>query len=174
MSLSLYDASVLSYLQTIDALDALLEKSRLHLIEQGIDPEEIVAARLYPDMLPLGFQVAQCRFHSVAAIEAILSGELKMRERGPQLDYAGLQALVAETAQALRAVDAAALNARAGHDVLFRPQDREMHFTAEGFLTSFSLPNFHFHASIAYAILRSKGAPIGKRDFMGAVRLVEA
>ena len=64
-----------------------------------------------------------------------------------------------------------AVNALVGHDLTFRVGDRALPFTAEGFLMSFSLPNFFFHATTAYDILRHKGAPLGKRDFIGKLKL---
>ena len=63
------------------------------------------------------------------------------------------------------------VNACAGKDVIFSVGDRKLPFTAEGFLQTFSLPNFFFHATTAYDILRSKGVPIGKRDFLGKMKM---
>jgi hypothetical protein len=63
------------------------------------------------------------------------------------------------------------VNAFEGKDVIFQIGDRKLPFTAEGFLLSFSLPNFHFHATTAYDILRSKGVKIGKRDYLGQMRM---
>ncbi len=65
------------------------------------------------------------------------------------------------------------VNALEGKDVVFQVRDMKLPFKAEGFLLSFSLPNFHFHATTAYDILRSKGVPLGKRDYMGKLRLKE-
>ena len=69
------------------------------------------------------------------------------------------------------AIDAAEVDAFLGRDMRFAFGERQMNFTAENFLLSFSLPNFYFHAATAYDILRSKGLPLGKRDFMGRVRI---
>ena len=87
------------------------------------------------------------------------------------LDYAGLQALVAEARSELSALTPEAVDALVGRDVVFKLGERALPFTAEGFLMSFSLPNFFFHATTAYDILRHKGAPLGKRDFMGRLNL---
>jgi hypothetical protein len=89
----------------------------------------------------------------------------------PPLDYAALQKLVADAREALQKVTPAEVNALEGGDMEFQFRDFKMPFTAEGFLMSFSLPNFYFHAATAYDILRSKGVPLGKRDFMGALRM---
>ena len=171
MSLTLYDASVLNYLQTLDAMGAILDKSLAHCREHDRNPEEIVAARLHADMLSFGFQVQQLALHSLGAVNAVLSGELNMRERKPPLDYAGLQAAIAGTRESLREIAPETVNARAGAPVIFNAPGRQMPFTAEGFLMSFSLPNFYFHATTAYALLRSNGVPLGKLDFVGALRL---
>ena len=87
------------------------------------------------------------------------------------LDYAGLQGLVADARAALQAVTPEEINALEGRDLIFEIGSRQMPFTVEGFLLSFSTPNLHFHATTAYDILRSKGVPLGKRDYMGQLRL---
>ena len=86
----------------------------------------------------------------------------------------GLQGLVTQTIEALSAWTPEAVNALAGKDVSFALGERKLPFTAEGFLMSFSLPNFYFHAATAYDILRSNGVPLGKRDFMGRLNLKKA
>jgi hypothetical protein len=82
-----------------------------------------------------------------------------------------LQKLVADAREALAALKPADVNAFEGRDMAFQFRDLKMPFVAEGFLLSFSLPNFHFHATTAYDILRSKGVPLGKRDYLGQLRL---
>ena len=171
MAISLYDASVLSYLQLLDAAKGFLQKGRDWCEANGVDPEEVVQDKLFDDMRPFGFQVYQMGFHSAGAMAAIRDGVLEM-VRGTPTDYAGLQAIVAKAAADLRALDPAEVNSWEGRDVAFRvPGKDDRMFTAEGFLLSFSLPNFHFHAATAYDILRRRGAPLGKLDFMGALRL---
>ena len=86
-------------------------------------------------------------------------------------DYAGLQALVAGARDELAALTPEAVDALIGRDVTFKLGERTLPFTAEGFLMSFSLPNFFFHATTTYAILRHLGAPLGKRDFIGRLKL---
>jgi uncharacterized protein len=170
MSFSLYDATIANYLQIINATDALMTKSLAHFKEKGIDPAGIVEARLCDDMLPFRFQVISLAHHSRGAMEAAKNGVFvppKMQE----LDYAGLQGLVTEAKNELAAWTPESVNALVGRDVTFKLGDRALPFTAEGFLMSFSLPNFFFHATTAYDILRHKGAPIGKRDYMGRLKL---
>jgi hypothetical protein len=105
------------------------------------------------------------------AIEGVRKGVFTPPPELPPLDYAGLQKVVADARAALERLTAADVDALEGRDVVFQFRDFKMPFTAEGFLLSFSLPNFYFHATTAYDILRSKGVPLGKRDFMGSLRL---
>jgi hypothetical protein len=171
MAISLYDASVLSYLQILDAAKGFLQKGRDWCEATGVDPEEVVQDKLFEDMRPFGFQVYQMGFHSAGAMAAMRNGVLEFG-RGTPTNYAGLQELVAKAASDLRALDPAEVNGWEGRDVAFRvPGKDDRVFTAEGFLLSFSLPNFHFHAATAYDILRMRGVPVGKLDFMGALRL---
>ncbi len=89
----------------------------------------------------------------------------------PPHDYRTMQKHVADARAALEKLDPAEVNGLEGKDVVFRFRSFEMPFTAENFLMSFSLPNFYFHATTAYDILRQKGVPLGKRDFMGQMRM---
>jgi len=171
MAFSLYDATVANYLQILGAVGGFLEKSLTHFREKGIDPAEIVEARLTPDMLPFRFQIVSVAHHSRGAMEAAQKGVFVPPSGKPDLDYAALQALVAEARNELAALTPESVSALAGRDVTFKLGERALPFTAEGFLMSFSLPNFFFHATTAYDILRHKGAPLGKRDFRGRLKL---
>jgi hypothetical protein len=173
MAISLYDGSVKSYLQTLAAVSGFLDRGLAYCREKNLDPEEIVETRLYPDMLPFRFQVQSVVHHSLGAIEGIKKRRLSPASRPPAThDYPALQALVAD-ARAMRSSDLtpAAINAYEGGTVIFEFRNTSLPFTTEEFLLSFSLPNFHFHATTAYDILRSKGVPLGKRDYLGALRL---
>ncbi|MEO8297236.1 MAG: DUF1993 domain-containing protein [Burkholderiales bacterium] len=171
MAISLYDISVLSYLQTVTAVSSFLERGLTHCQDNGIDPQSVVETRLFADMLPFRFQVQSVVHHSIGAIEAIKSGVFRPPSGLPPHTYAELQALIAGTAEALHKLTPEEVNAREGADMVFEIGGKQMPFTTEGFVQSFSLPNFHFHATTAYDILRAKGAPLGKRDYLGRMRL---
>ncbi|MGY8662247.1 DUF1993 domain-containing protein [Bradyrhizobium sp. UFLA05-109] len=171
MAFSLYDATVANYLQILGAVGGFLDKSLVHFKEKGIDPAEVVETRLAPDMWPLRAQVASVAHHSRGALAAARDGVFVPPSINPDHDYAALQALVTEARNEISALTPEAVDALIGRDVTFKVGDRTVPFTAEGFLMSFSLPNFFFHATTTYAILRHKGAPLGKRDFMGRLRL---
>jgi hypothetical protein len=171
MAVSLYDLSVTNYLQTLGGMESFLARGLTHLQENKIDPNEIVETRLYPDMLPFRFQVLAVAHHSMGAMSGIKAGLFAPPVQLPPLDYAGLQKAVTEAREALQKLTPADVNALEGKDVTFQIRDTKIPFTAESFVQSFSLPNFYFHATTAYDILRSKGVPLGKRDFLGRMRL---
>ena len=100
-----------------------------------------------------------------------MSGVFRPPSDLPTHNYPALQGLIVDTRDALHKLTPEAINARQGAEVVFEIRKSKMLFTIEGFLLSFSLPNFHFHATTAYDILRSKGVPVGKRDYLGALRL---
>jgi hypothetical protein len=170
MAISFYDVSVGSYLQILAAVSGFLAKGREHCAKSGIDLKELVETRLIADMLPFRFQIVSVAHHSLGAIQAIESGVFKPPSSPPDLDYAGLEKRIAEARSGLQAYEREKVDALEGREVLFKIGERTMPFWARDFVLSFSLPNFYFHATTAYDILRMKGAPIGKRDFMGVPR----
>lgn len=171
MAISLYDVTVASYLQALGGVSGFLDRGLAHCRDNNIDPEEIVETRLYGDMLPFRFQIVSVAHHSAGAIEGVKNGAFAPPSDTRPHDYAALQGVVTETRDKLAKLSREEVNALEGGDVLFQIRDFKMPFTAENFLMSFSLPNFYFHATTAYDILRSKGVPLGKRDFMGQMRM---
>ena len=171
MGVALYDLTVASFLQTLGAVDGFLGKGAQYCRDNNIDPESIVESRLWDDMLPFRFQVISVAHHSRGALEGAKNGAFAPPSETRPLTYAQLQELVGESQAALKALTPAEVNALEGKDVTFQMRNFQVPFTAENFLMSFSMPNFYFHAATAYDILRSKGVPLGKRDFMGAMRM---
>ena len=171
MAISLYDVSVRSFLQVLGGVSHFLERGFAHFQDNGIDPEEIVETRFYADMLPFRFQIISVAHHSKGAMAGVKAGFFHPPGAIEPLDYAGLQELVADAEAALKALTPDEVNAFEGKDMFFQFGDRKMPFVAEDFLMSFSTPNLHFHATTAYDMLRSKGVPLGKRDYMGRLRL---
>jgi len=171
MALSLFDVTVAGYLQTTGAIAGVLEKGRAHCAETGADSADLLTTRLAPDMLPLTFQIWSVRHHSLGAIDGCKAGVFAPPPPMPDHDYAGWQGVLAETREALTKITAAEVEALEGRDMVFQLGEMKMPFTAENFLLSFSLPNFYFHAATTYDILRMKGVKLGKRDFMGSMRM---
>jgi hypothetical protein len=171
MAIPLYDVSVTSFQQVLGGVAGFLEKGLAHCKANNIDLNALVETRLAPDMLPFRFQVIAVAHHSLGAIQGAQAGLFKPPSGPMDQDYAGLQKLIADARAGLSKLTPEAVNALEGKDVIFQLGPNKLPFTAEGFLMSFSLPNLHFHATTAYDILRMKGAPLGKRDYMGALRM---
>jgi hypothetical protein len=171
MAVSLYEVSVANFLQTTTAVSGFLDKGLAFCTGNQIDPEEIVESRLAADMLPLRFQIVSVVHHSLGAIEGVKNGAFAPPGKTEPLDYRGLQGLLSNASEGLARLKPEEVNALAGRHVDFQIRDRKVPFTAENFLLSFSLPNFYFHATTAYDILRSKAVPLGKRDFLGRLRI---
>lgn len=169
MTTSFYDLTVGSYLQIVGATAGFLQKGADHCKAEGIDPGEIVQAKLFPDMANFHFQVTSVTHHSLGAIKGIEAGELRP-PKYDDCDYAALQALTAATLAELKALSQDEVNALAERKVVFKMDAIEIPFTAQNFALSFSLPNFYFHATTAYDILRMKGVPLGKIDFLGSIK----
>jgi hypothetical protein len=170
MALSFYDLSVPTYLQTVRALGGCLDRAARHFLETGGDPDDFVGARLFDDMAPLHFQVEAVAHHSVWGLEAIRTGVFGPPALVGAMPFADLQAMIARAVTALEAFTPDEVNGWAGRDLDLQIGPRRLAFTAETFLLSFSLPNIHFHAATAYAILRTRGVPLGKRDYEGLLR----
>jgi hypothetical protein len=171
MAFSLYEATIPSYRQILGAVAGLLGKAESYCAEQKLPPEEIIQARLAPNMLPFAYQVKATTTHSLGAIEGLRKGVFSPDTTPPPQTFAALKTTVSETLAALEAIDAAEIDAFLGRDMRFAFGERQVNYTAENFLLSFSQPNFYFHATTAYDILRWKGLPLGKRDFVGRVRI---
>jgi hypothetical protein len=184
MRTSLYDLSVPTFLQTVSAVGGFLDRTTRHCAETGADLEEVVKARLFPDMAPFHFQIEALTHHAVWGLEAVKTGEFAPPSLVGAMPFADLRAMVGQAVAALEAFTPDEVNSWSGKNLdidLFRPLDEDnastsiwapqtLAFTSETFLLSFSLPNFHFHAVTAYNILRSRGVPLGKRDYEGRLR----
>ena len=170
MSFSLYDATVPIWQQILGSVSGLVDKAQVHCAERKTDPASIIEWRLAKDMLPFGFQVKSTVAHSIGAIEGLRKGVFSP-DRSPWPDsFAGLQEKVSRAIIEIAALAPDEINAFVGRDMRFEFGERKIDFTAENFLVSFSLPNFFFHATTAYDILRAQGLEIGKRDFLGRLK----
>jgi hypothetical protein len=170
MAITLYDATVPCYLQGLGALRTVLDKGLEHARAFGRDSDTLAEARLIEDMRPLWFQVARTVDHSAGALRGVQAG----RYTSPTAEASDYQALIARVEEARAAVAAwtpEQVNALEGGDVVLDGGGPPRTFTAKDYFFSFALPNFHFHNVTAYDILRAQGVPIGKRDYLGQLRL---
>lgn len=170
MAISLYDASVASYLQVLGGIAKVLAKGEKHAAGGGLDLEQIVSYQLRDDMAPFSFQVISVWHHSLGAIKGLRAGLFEPPPKMGGIDYQGLQGLVTEAIEGLEGESREEIDALADKPMLFKAGSMEVPFTASNFILSFSLPNFYFHATTAYDILRLHGVPLGKLDYLGALR----
>ena len=170
MATSLYDLSVPTFLQTVRSIGGFLDRAARHFAETGVDPDTVVDARLVGDMAPFHFQIEAAWHHSVWGVEALKTGVFDPPALVGPVPLAGLQAMIAKAETALEAFTPEEVNCCAGKELDLQIGPRRLAFTPETFILSFSLPNFHFHAVTAYDILRSRGVPLGKRDYEGQLR----
>ena len=171
MTLSFYDCSVTAYQQVLGGVKTALAKAVAHSEETDLDLQSVVDFRLQEDMLPFSFQVISVWHHSLGALKGLQAGVFEPPPAMDPLDFAGLQGLVDEAMAFCAAQTPEAVNALAEGPMVFRVRGREMPFTTDNFLLSFSLPNVHFHATTTYSILRHLGVPLGKMDYLGQLRL---
>jgi hypothetical protein len=170
MSISFYELSVPTFLQSVRAVRGFLERAAKHCAETGVDPDDLVHARLFEDMAPFHFQIEAAWHHSVWGLEAARTGVFSPPALIGPVPFAGLQEMIAKAESALEPLTPDEVNGWAGKKLDLQIGPRKLAFTSETFILSFSLPNFYFHAVTAYDILRSRGVPLGKRDYEGQLR----
>ena len=165
--MSFYEASVPAYLQILNSLTGILTKAEAHCTAKKIEPEVLLGARLYPDMLPLSKQV---QFVSDFAMKgcARLTGSEVPSTPDIETTFEELKQRLAKAIDYVKAFKPAQFDGSETREVTFPSgPDKTTTLTGQQFLSHFSLPNFHFHAATAHGILRHSGVEIGKRDFMG-------
>jgi hypothetical protein len=171
VSLSFYEVSVESYLRTLRAVQTILHRAQHHASESELNLEDIVRYRLRDDMLPFSFQVISVWHHSMGAVRAMKAGLFEPPPRMTGVTFEKCKALISEAIEELESASDEEINELAGRSMVFRLGGQEMPFTTNGFLTSFSIPNFYFHAATTYDVLRIHGVPLGKMDFLGALKV---
>lgn len=174
MPVSLHDAFVPTWLQILQSMQGLLDKAQAHCAEQNVAEADVLDAHLTEDMFPFSFQIASVANHSFGAVKGVRAGVYPSEApAAPPATIADLKALIDAAIAGLNAVTAEEMEGFIGRDMRFAmpAYNIDMPFTAENYLFSFAQPNFYFHAATAYDILRGKGLAIGKRDFLGPVRI---
>jgi len=159
-----------TFLQTVRSMGGFLDRAATHCAETDVDPDTFVNARLFDDMAPFHFQIEAAWHHSVWGVQALKTGAFTPPALVGPVPFADLRAMIGKAETALEAFTPDEINPCAGKDLDLQIGPRRLAFTAETFILSFSLPHFHFHAVTAYDILRSRGVPIGKRDYEGRLR----
>ncbi len=168
MSLSMHAASVPMFQQMLAALAGVLAKAESFATERKIDPDALLQARLFPDMFPMARQVQiACDFAS--SVTARLAGEEVPTYEGGDGTFAYLQQRIATTLAFIGGVDAARFEGSEERELVLRPgTPKERRIGGQAYLLAYGLPQFFFHVTTAYDLLRHNGVAIGKKDYMGA------
>ncbi|RRV10363.1 DUF1993 domain-containing protein [Pseudomonas sp. v388] len=167
MSISLYAASVPVFQQMLNALNEILVKAEAHAVAKKIQPEALLQARLYPDMLPFTRQI-QIAVDFAKGASARLAGLEVPKYDDNETSFAELQALLAKALAFIGDIQPAQVDGNEGIEVVLRPgTDKEKRLNGQAYLLTYALPQFFFHVTTAYDLLRHNGVEIGKRDYMG-------
>ena len=168
MSISLYAASVPVFKQLLTALGDVLKKAEDHAASRNIEPSVLLQSRLYPDMFPLVRQV-QIAVDFAKGVSARLAGVEVPSYPDAEQSFADLQALLAKVLGFIGSLEAAQIDGQETREIVLRPgTPKEKKLSGQAYLLHYGLPQFFFHVTTAYDILRHNGVEVGKRDFMGA------
>jgi hypothetical protein len=168
MTHPLYAASVPVFKKMLGALDAILVKTEKHVTDKKIEPDAFLQARLFPDMLPFTRQVQiACDF--AKSVPARLAGVDVPSYEDNEKTFAELHARIAKTLAFAEGIDAAKFTGSEQREIVLRagtPRERKFG-GGEAYLLNYGLPQFFFHVTTSYALLRHNGVEIGKADYMG-------
>ncbi len=170
MSLSMYQASVPAFILGLTNLSAIIDKAAAHAKEKNIDDSVFVNSRIFPDMFPFSKQV-QIACDMAARGAARLAGAEIPSFPDTETTFAELKERVAKAKAFVEKFTPAQIDGSEAKDISFNVAGKyDMKFTGQAFLTTWALPNFYFHITIAYAILRHNGIDVGKMDYLGKVQ----
>ncbi|MFB9953104.1 DUF1993 family protein [Rhizobium puerariae] len=166
MSLSLYDISVPVFINAFGNLAEILKKGEAYADEKGLSHKDLLQARLIDDMYPLIAQVQ--RASDTARFAAVrVAGIENLPMADGEATFAELQDRIERTVAFLKGIDPSAMAGREEAEVVLTTRSGSTTFTGKSYILGFAVPNFYFHVTTAYAILRHKGVPVGKMDYIG-------
>lgn len=168
MTISMYKASVPVFIRTLTSLKGILEKAAAHAQAKKIDESVLINARLYPDMFPLQRQVHIATDFARGTGARLAGAEMPVYEENEKT-FAELAARVQRTIDYLRTLTPASIDGSEAREIVRPIRGEPKKFTGINYLQQFALPNFFFHATTTYAILRHSGVDLGKADFIGAL-----
>jgi len=169
MSLNLYDITVPPLERGLTNLSALIDKATAHAAARKFDPGVLVQTRLYPDMLPFPRQV-QFACDSAKGAAARLAGIEVPRHEDTETTFAELKQRIAKTLDFIGSVRPQQFAGAEERTIELKFPNATLRFSGRSYVTDFVLPNFYFHVTIAYALLRHNGVEIGKQDFLGKIQ----
>jgi hypothetical protein len=162
----MYQVSVPVFSTMLDGLSLVLSKGEAHAAEKGTDPQVLVESRLAPDMFPLARQVQIATDHAKGASSRLAGREVPKFE-DTEKTFAELQARIEKTKGLLKTFSAKDIDGSEERTIVIPMRTGERSFSGATYLLHFALPNFYFHVTTAYDILRHNGVPLGKTDFFG-------
>ena len=168
MSSNLFQSSVPVFVQYLTSLSALLAKAAAHAEAKKIDPSVFVGARIAPDMFPLSRQVQIAADHAKGACARLAGVEVPVFT-DTETTFPDLQQRITKTLEFVKSLKPAQFEGAAERDVALTIAGQKITWKGNIYLNHFALPNFYFHATTTYAILRHNGVEVGKRDFMGTM-----
>ena len=166
MTTPIYKSTIGVMIRQAEALVGIMAAGREHL---GDDADAFINEKLIDDMLPFSFQIRAVCHSSYGNVEAMRAGQASPPGDMDVTSYAQLETLLKDTIEQLKAIEPAELDGLLDKDLVFVLGDFKLPFKGLGFLTSFAMPNFFFHMTTAYNLLRQKGVAIGKREYLGAM-----
>jgi hypothetical protein len=169
MSISMYDFSIPALTRGLTNLSAILDKAAAHAAAKKFDSVVLAQSRLFPDMHPLVRQV-QIACDTAKGGAARLAGVEVPKHEDTEATFADLKARVAKTLDFVKSITAAQMKDSETRNIEIKFPNGAWKFVGLGYLTDFVLPNFYFHTSIAYALLRKAGVEVGKSDYLGALQ----
>ena len=166
MTISMYQASVPRFVNILNNLSNILDKAEAHSTAKKIDPAILLSARLFPDMLPLSRQV-QIACDSAKGAAARLAGLPVPPLEDNEKTFEELKTRITKTIAIVESVPAAQIDGSENREIVLKIGDQNLTFSGMQYLLGFAIPNFYFHVTTAYNILRHSGVDVGKRDFIG-------
>jgi hypothetical protein len=166
MNLSMYQASAPRFANTLKNLSAILDKAQAHCEAKKIDPLALTQARLFPDMFALARQVQIACDTAKGAVARLAGVEIPKHEDTEQT-FPELKARIAKTLDFVQSVGAAKIDGSEDKEIVLKMRDKEVKFTGMQYLLGHAYPNFYFHVTTAYNLLRHNGVEVGKRDYIG-------
>jgi hypothetical protein len=166
MPISMYSVSVPIFIQHLNALSGVLDKAAAHAEQKKVDPSVLLGMRLYPDMYSMGRQVQEaCRHPSrVCGMLAEVEGPAVPKKESTIPE---LKALIAQVADFLKGLKPAQIDGTENKEIKIKGSSGERSYTGQSLLLNHSMPNFYFHCTTAYDLLRHAGVDLVKRDFIG-------
>ena len=168
MSLTMYDASAPRFAAMLKNLSAILDKAQAHAEARKLDPAVLGGLRLIADMFPLSRQVQIACDTAKGAVARLAGAEIPKHEDTEQT-IAELKARIAKTLDFIGSIPAAKIDGGDEREVVMKMRGQDMKFQGAQYLLNHALPNFYFHVTTAYNILRANGVDIGKRDYIGSI-----